>query len=63
MLTVHLIDRNMIKIAYLIPSLYNPGGMERILTDKINYLVESGEYEVFVITTDQNNKKPFFFFT
>lgn len=51
----------MIKIAYLIPSLYNPGGMERILTDKINYLVESGEYEVFVITTDQNNKKPFFF--
>jgi hypothetical protein len=39
------------KIAYCIPSLYNSGGMERILTAKINYLANLNKYELFVITT------------
>lgn len=50
----------MINILYCIPALYNPGGMERILTEKINYLSENGKYRIFVVTTDQNNKTPFF---
>lgn len=37
-------------ILYLIPSLENSGGMERVLTDKVNYL--SKNYNVKIITTD-----------
>ena len=44
------------KIAYCIPSLYNSGGMERILTAKINYLANLKKYEIFVITTDQKGR-------
>lgn len=44
------------KIAYCIPSLYNSGGMERILTAKINYLANLNKYELFVITTDQKGR-------
>lgn len=50
----------MIKILYLTPSLYNPGGMERILTEKINYFAESDDYEVSLITTEQNGRALFF---
>lgn len=48
------------KLLYCIPSLYNPGGMERILTEKINTLVEVYKYDVYVVTTDQLNKPLFF---
>lgn len=50
----------MINILYCIPGLYNPGGMERILTDKINYLVETGLYSISIMTTEQMDK-PFYF--
>ena len=50
----------MIDLLYLVPSLYNPGGMERILTEKINFLVETSNYKVTVITTDQNNLPIYF---
>ncbi|AQW97063.1 glycosyltransferase family 4 protein [Elizabethkingia anophelis] len=50
----------MIKVLYCIPSLYNPGGMERIITDKINSLAEDYKYEVTLVTTDQMGKKIFF---
>ena len=49
----------MIKVLYCIPSLYNPGGMERIITDKINSLAEDYKYEVTLVTTDQMGKKFF----
>lgn len=39
------------KIAYCIPGLCNPSGMERVLTLKANYLVAHG-YDVHVILTD-----------
>ena len=35
----------------MIPSLYASGGMERVLTNKATYLVETG-FAVFIITTD-----------
>lgn len=50
-----------INILYLIPSLSNPGGMERVLTDKVNYLVENGDYNITIATTDmQDGDFPFY---
>lgn len=40
--------------------MYNPGGMERILTEKINFLIENYNYEVILVTTDQKNKSFFY---
>jgi glycosyltransferase involved in cell wall biosynthesis len=48
------------KITYCINSLYNPGGMERVLSIKVNYLVQKKNYDITIITTDQKNRTPFF---
>lgn len=48
------------KIAYLINSLKNPGGMERVLINKANYFSEKFGYKVFIITTDQNKQESFY---
>ena len=42
-------------ILYLIPALYRPAGMERVLTKKANWLVAHG-YEVMIVTTDQRQR-------
>lgn len=47
------------KILYCIPALYNSGGMERILSEKANWLVRHG-YEVDIVTTEQGGRSPFF---
>ena len=47
------------KIVYSIAGTYNSGGMERVLANKANWLVQNG-YEVCVLTTDQNGRQPFF---
>ena len=47
------------RIAYCIPATSNSGGMERVLTRKVNYLVSLG-HELIIITTDQRGAKPFF---
>lgn len=44
------------KIAYCLPSLYIPGGLERVLCLKANYLAEAG-YEIYLILTDGIDKK------
>ena len=36
----------MIRIAYCTPSLHIPGGVERVLTTKANYLAENGNYDI-----------------
>ncbi len=41
------------KVVYLYPSLAIWGGIERILVDKVNYLVRQYDYEVWMITSDQ----------
>lgn len=46
------------KIAYCTPSLYIPGGVERVLTTKANYLVETGNYDIYIILTDGKDKEP-----
>lgn len=47
------------KIAYCIHSIYNPGGMERVLLNKVKYLVERN-YDVTIVTTDQHGREPFY---
>lgn len=47
------------KILYCIAGTYNSGGMERVLANKANYLVQHG-YEVVIATTDQRGLAPFF---
>lgn len=51
------------KILYLIHSTYNPGGMERVLLNKVRYLVEKKGWDVTVVTTDQHERPPFYPFT
>ena len=36
------------KILYLIDTLYNSGGMERVLSEKANYLVKHYGYEIII---------------
>lgn len=42
-------------------SLYNPGGMERVLLNKVRWLTEAG-HRVTVVTTDQQGRPPFYEF-
>ena len=48
------------KIVYCIPSCYNSGGMERVLSVKANYLADKMNYEIVIVTTGQGNRKPYF---
>ena len=50
------------KIAYIIEGTYNSGGMERVLSNKTNFLANLG-YEVSIITTDQKDRANFFEFS
>lgn len=48
------------KIIYCTHSTYNPGGMERVLYNKVKYLSEQMKWDVTVVTTDQHNRPPFY---
>lgn len=48
------------KIIYCIHSVYNPGGMERVLLNKVTYLVHRLGWDVSVVTTDQHERPPFY---
>lgn len=48
------------KILYCIHSIYNPGGMERVLLNKVTYLVRRLGWDVSVVTTDQHGRPPFY---
>lgn len=41
------------KIVYMIGGLYNPNGMARVLSTKVNYLAEHTDYQVHVILTEK----------
>ena len=47
------------KIAYCILGTFPSGGSERVLANKANALVKRG-VEVYIITTDQAGRKPFY---
>ena len=48
------------KLIYCIHSLYNPGGMERVLVNKVSHLVRQMGWEVVVVTTDQHQRPVFY---
>ncbi len=48
------------KILYCMCSLYNPGGMERVLLNKVRHLRERMGWDVTVVTTDQHGKPTFY---
>ena len=47
-------------IIYLTHSTYNPGGMERVLLNKVAWLVREKHWQVSVVTTDQKERAPFY---
>lgn len=47
------------KVAYCILGTFSSGGAERVLANKANALVKRG-VEVYIITTDQAGRKPFY---
>ena len=51
------------KVVYCHCSVYNPGGMERVLLNKVRWICENRpEWEVVVVTTDQQGRAPFYEF-
>lgn len=48
------------KILYCTHSTYNPGGMERVLLNKVTYLSQLPGWDVSVVTTDQHQRPPFY---
>lgn len=53
-------EKKKVKIAYCTPSLYIPGGVERVLTTKANYLAEKLDYDIYIILTDGKDKEPYY---
>lgn len=49
------------KLIYQINSLYNPGGMERVVLNKATWLSTHG-WEVIIVTTDQGGRPTFYEF-
>lgn len=47
------------KFVYCIHSVGNPGGMERVLLNKVRWLVKHG-HDVVIATTDQKDRPPFY---
>lgn len=48
------------RLIYCTHSTYNPGGMERVLLNKVTYLSALPGWEVSVVTTDQHQRPPFY---
>ena len=47
-------------IIYCTHSTYNPGGMERVLLNKVTWMVKHWHWKVTVVTTDQKGRAPFY---
>lgn len=45
---------------FLIDQIYRQGGAEKVLIQKANYLVEQLNYQVTILTTEQNSNSPYF---
>lgn len=48
------------KLIYCTHSLCNPGGMERVLANKLAWLAEHTDWELRIVTTDQKGRAPFY---
>jgi glycosyltransferase involved in cell wall biosynthesis len=45
------------RIVYYLPSLYITGGLERVITEKANYLADQFGYEVIILTSEQQDRE------
>lgn len=52
----------MLKLLYITTNLQGSGGVSRVLSVKLNYLVENYRYEIYVVNTYGNTDKLFFKF-
>lgn len=50
------------KIVYCTHSVYCPGGMERVLLNKVRWIRENTPWQVIIVTTDQEGREPFYRF-
>ncbi len=50
------------KLIYCIRALYNPGGMERVLLNKVTYLIKKLHWDITIVTTDQQGRPAFYQF-
>lgn len=48
------------KLIYCIRATYNPGGMERVLLNKVTWLVKNLHWDITIVTTDQQGRPPFY---
>lgn len=48
------------KLVFCLNSLYHVGGSERVWIERVNYLAENTEYELYLITTDQDKRDVFY---
>ena len=48
------------KLIYCIRAIDNPGGMERVLLNKVSYLLEHLHWDIIIVTTDQKGVSPFY---
>jgi glycosyltransferase involved in cell wall biosynthesis len=51
------------KIVYCLPDTYKPGGLERVVSLKANYLADVFGYDVTIVTSGQNKRKPYYEFS
>ncbi len=50
------------KLVYCMADVYNPGGMERVLLNKLRWWARRGDCELLLVTTDQHGRPPFYDF-
>lgn len=48
------------RLIYCIHSIGNPGGMERVLLNKVSYLVSHHGWDITIVTTNQGDEPPFY---
>lgn len=48
------------RIVYCLPQIYKPGGIERIVSIKANHFTDICNYEVYIITSCQERRPPFY---
>lgn len=48
------------KLVFCLNGLYHVGGSERVWINRMNYLAKEDDYDIYVITTDQNKREIFY---
>lgn len=49
------------KIAYCLPQIYHPGGIERVIIHKANYFAEKFNFDVYIITVENKNQPSYYY--